>query len=49
MWLDQVRKKAMLFRSGHVLVPLGDDFRWKTQGEAHSMFSNYQRLFDHIN
>jgi len=47
-WLDQVYKKAMLYRGKHVLVPVGDDFRYQTMDEAHKQFTNYQRMFDWI-
>ena len=48
LWLDQVYKKAMLYRGKHVLVPVGDDFRYQTMDEAHKQFTNYQRMFDWI-
>jgi len=47
-WLDQVYKKAMLYRGKHVLIPVGDDFRYQTMGEAHKQFTNYQKMFDWI-
>jgi len=48
LWLDQVYKKAMLYRGKHVLVPVGDDFRYQTMDEAHKQFTNYQKMFDWI-
>lgn len=47
-WLDQVYKKAMLYRGKHVLIPVGDDFRYQTMEEAHKQFTNYQKMFDWI-
>ena len=47
-WLDQVYKKAMLYRGKHVLIPVGDDFRYQTMDEAHKQFTNYQKMFDWI-
>tara|TARA_B100000795_G_scaffold183742_1_gene139367 strand:- start:380 stop:8629 length:8250 start_codon:yes stop_codon:yes gene_type:complete len=47
-WLDQVYKKAMLYRGKHVLIPIGDDFRYQTMDEAHKQFTNYQKMFDWI-
>jgi hypothetical protein len=49
LWLDQVMKKAMLNRHHHVLVPLGDDFRWDGLKEADAQFDNYQPMFDYLN
>ena len=47
-WLDQVYKKAMLYRGKHVLIPVGDDFRYQTMDEAHKQYRNYQKMFDWI-
>jgi len=48
LWIDQVYKKAMLYRGKHVFVPVGDDFRYQTMDEAHKQFTNYQKMFDWI-
>jgi glycosyltransferase involved in cell wall biosynthesis len=48
LWLDQVYKKAMLYRGKNVLIPVGDDFRYQTMDEAHKQFTNYQKMFDWI-
>jgi len=47
-WLDQVYKKAMLYRGKNVFVPVGDDFRYQSMDEAHKQYRNYQKMFDWI-
>jgi N-acetylglucosaminyltransferase II (MGAT2)/Glycosyl hydrolases family 38 N-terminal domain/Alpha mannosidase middle domain/Glycosyl hydrolases family 38 C-terminal domain len=47
--LDQYRRKAALYRSNAVLIPLGADFRYVQRKEAEAQFTNYQAIFDYIN
>ena len=45
LWLSQVRARAAAFRSGHVLVLVGDDFRFVSRRETEHQYLNYARLF----
>ncbi len=51
--LDQYRKKAQLYGGSQnhdtLLVPLGDDFRYRDIHEANVQFENYEMLMEYMN
>ena len=47
LW-EQLQKKSELFRSNVLLMPHGDDFRYKTEEEWDEQFENLQKIFDYI-
>lgn len=47
--VNQYKKKATLYRSDVLLVPLGDDFRYNTVKEWDDQRINYEKLFEYIN
>jgi hypothetical protein len=49
LMLDQHLKKSALYRGNAVLIPLGDDFRYRTAEEAEAQFTNFQAIFDYVN
>ncbi|KAK0067830.1 alpha-mannosidase 2x [Biomphalaria pfeifferi] len=47
--LDQWKKKATLYKTNVLLVPLGDDFRYMQMEEFDLQFGNYEKIFKYIN
>lgn len=46
--LDQWKKKATLYKTNVVLVPLGDDFRYQDPEEFDLQFDNYEKIFRYL-
>ncbi len=46
--LDQWRKKASLYKTNVVLIPLGDDFRWTTSREWDKQLENYEQIIKYV-
>lgn len=47
--LDQWKKKATLYKTNVLLVPLGDDFRYMQMEEFDLQFGNYEKIFNYLN
>uniref|UniRef100_A0A336LZM5 Alpha-mannosidase n=1 Tax=Culicoides sonorensis TaxID=179676 RepID=A0A336LZM5_CULSO len=47
--IDQWKKKAELYQSNSLLIPLGDDFRYSQSTEWEAQRINFEKLFDYIN
>ncbi|XP_063696732.1 alpha-mannosidase 2 [Culicoides brevitarsis] len=47
--IDQWKKKAELYQSNSVLIPLGDDFRYSQSTEWEAQRQNFEKLFEYIN
>lgn len=47
--VDQYKKKASLYKTRSLLVPLGDDFRYSNLNEWKAQQDNYNQLFEYIN
>ena len=42
-------KKGGLYRSGVVLIPVGDDFRYMTEIEWDQQYENYLKIIQYVN
>lgn len=47
--IDQWKKKATLYKTKTVLIPLGDDFRYSQNTEWEAQRKNFDKLFEFIN
>ena len=48
LW-EQFQKKAELYRTGVILVPHGDDFRYSSPSEWYKQMNNLEKLMKYIN
>ena len=48
LW-EQLQKKAELYRTGVILVPHGDDFRYSSPSEWYKQMNNLEKLMKYIN
>uniref|UniRef100_A0A0N4Z6W4 Alpha-mannosidase n=1 Tax=Parastrongyloides trichosuri TaxID=131310 RepID=A0A0N4Z6W4_PARTI len=46
---DQFRKRGQLMNNSATFVPLGYDFAWSFTTEWEDQYTNFQKIFDHIN
>ncbi|XP_031636504.1 alpha-mannosidase 2 [Contarinia nasturtii] len=47
--VDQWKKKATLYKTRALLIPLGDDFRYNQNTEWEAQRKNFEKLFEFIN
>jgi hypothetical protein len=46
---DQYRKKSLNYRSDHLLMTIGDDFKYKTTEKTERLLAQWEMLFRYIN
>lgn len=47
--VSMYKQKAKLFNHNILLIPLGDDFKYKTYDMTNRMFTQYEMMFEYIN